>query len=71
MGFELDSKLKSSLLIYGIIIAIVMIQKPKLLFNEKMELKILVLTKDKKLSVPVLYIFIVLAGILSYYIPRM
>jgi hypothetical protein len=70
MPLELDNKLKTSLLIYAIIIAIVIIQKPKLLFNDNMELKILVLTKDKKISIPILYIFIVLAGILSYYISR-
>jgi len=36
-----------------------------------MELKILVLTKDKKMSIPIMYIFIILASILSYYIPYM
>jgi hypothetical protein len=70
MPLELDNKLKTSLLIYAIIIAIVIIQKPKLLFNDNMELKILVLTKDKKISIPILYIFIVLAGIFSYYVTR-
>jgi hypothetical protein len=71
MPLELDNKLKTSLLIYAIIIAIVIIQKPKLLFNDNMELKILVLTKDKKISIPIMYIFIILASILSYYIPYM
>ena len=71
MKFELDNNLKTSILIYAIIITIVLIQKPKLLFNDKMELKILVLTKDKKCSIPILYIFIVLAGIFSYYLSRM
>jgi hypothetical protein len=71
MPFELDNKLKTSILIYAIIIAIVLIQKPKLLFNDKMELKILVLTKDKKCSIPILYVFIVLAGMIAYYLPRM
>jgi len=71
MPLELDNKLKTSLLIYAIIIAIVIIQKPKLLFNDNMELKILVLTKDKKMSIPIMYIFIILASILSYYIPYM
>jgi hypothetical protein len=70
MKFEFDNNLKTSILIYAIIITIVLIQKPKLLFNDKMELKILVLTKDKKISIPLLYIFIVLAGIFSYYISR-
>ena len=70
MPLELDNKLKTSLLIYAIIIAIVIIQKPKLLFNDNMELKILVLTKDKKISIPILYIFIVLAGLFSYYVTR-
>jgi hypothetical protein len=71
MPLELDNKLKTSLLIYAIIIAIVIIQKPKLLFNDNMELKILVLTKDKKMSIPIMYIFIILSSILSYYIPYM
>jgi len=70
MKFELDNNLKTSILIYAIIITIVLIQKPKLLFNDNMELKILVLTKDKKISIPILYIFIVLAGIFSYYVSR-
>jgi len=71
MKFELDNNLKTSILIYAIIITIVLIQKPKLLFNDKMELKILVLTKDKKMSIPIMYIFIILSSILSYYIPYM
>jgi hypothetical protein len=71
MTFEIDTKLKTSLVIYAITLAIILIQKPKLLFNDKMELKILVLTKDKKISVPVLYIVIILAAVVSYYIPRM
>ena len=70
MTFEFDNKLKTSLLIYAIIIIIVLIQKPKILFNDKMDLKILVLTKDKKYSIPILYIFIVLAGLVAYYIAR-
>jgi hypothetical protein len=70
MKFEFDNNLKTSILIYAIIITIVLIQKPKLLFNDNMELKILVLTKDKKISIPILYIFIVLAGIFSYYVTR-
>ena len=71
MKFEFDNNLKTSILIYAIIITIVLIQKPKLLFNDNMELKILVLTKDKKISIPIMYIFIILASILSYYIPYM
>ena len=70
MPIEIDPKLKSTLIIYTIIIAIVLIQKPKLLFNDNMDLKILVLSKDKKYSVPLLYVVIVLAAILSYYIAR-
>jgi len=70
MPIEIDPKLKSTLIIYTIIIAIVLIQRPKLLFNDNMDLKILVLSKDKKYSVPLLYVVIVLAAILSYYIAR-
>lgn len=70
MPIEIDPKLKSTLIIYTIIIAIVLIQRPKILFNDNMDLKILVLSKDKKYSVPLLYVVIVLAAILSYYIAR-
>jgi hypothetical protein len=70
MPIEIDPKLKSTLIIYTIIIAIVLIQKPKLLFNDNMDLKILVLSKDKKYSVPLLYVVIIVAAILSYYITR-
>jgi hypothetical protein len=70
MPIEIDPKLKSTLIIYTIIIAIVLIQRPKLLFNDNMDLKILVLSKDKKYSVPLLYVVIVVAAILSYYIAR-
>ena len=35
MPIEIDPKLKSTLIIYTIIIAIVLIQRPKLLFNDK------------------------------------
>jgi hypothetical protein len=70
MPIEIDPKLKSTLIIYTIIIAIVLIQKPKLLFNDNMDLKILVLSKDKKYSVPLLYVVIIIAALLSYYVAR-
>jgi hypothetical protein len=70
MPIEIDPKLKSTLIIYTIIIAIVLIQRPKLLFNDNMDLKILVLSKDKKYSVPLLYVVIIVAALLSYYITR-
>ena len=70
MPIEIDPKLKSTLIIYTIIIAIVLIQKPKLLFNDNMDLKILVLSKDKKYSVPLLYVVIVLAAVISFYVAR-
>jgi len=70
MPIEIDQKLKSTLIIYTIIIAIVLIQKPKLLFNDNMDLKILVLSKDKKYSVPLLYVVIIIAALVSYYVAR-
>jgi hypothetical protein len=70
MSFTIDNKLKTSFIIYAIIIAIILIQKPAILFNSNMELKILVLSKDRKYSVPLLYIIVVLAAIISYCIPR-
>jgi len=70
MSFTIDNKLKTSFIIYTIIIAIILIQKPTILFNSNMELKILVLSKDRKYSIPLLYIIIVLAAIISYCIPR-
>ena len=70
MPIEIDQKLKSTLIIYTIIIAIVLIQRPKILFNDNMDLKILVLSKDKKYSVPLLYVVIVLAALVAYYIAR-
>jgi hypothetical protein len=70
MSFTIDNKLKTSFIIYAIIIAIILIQKPTILFNSNMELKILVLSKDRKYSVPLLYIIIILAAIISYCIPR-
>ena len=70
MSFTIDNKLKTSFIIYAIIIAIILIQKPAILFNSNMELKILVLSKDRKYSIPLLYIIVVLAAIISYCIPR-
>lgn len=70
MSFTIDNKLKTSFIIYAIIIAIILIQKPTILFNSNMELKILVLSKDRKYSVPLLYVIIILAAIISYCIPR-
>ena len=70
MPIEIDQKLKSTLIIYTIIIAIILIQRPKLLFNDNMDLKILVLSKDKKYSVPLLYVVIIVAALLAYYITR-
>ena len=70
MPIEIDQKLKSTLIIYTIIIAIILIQRPKILFNDNMDLKILVLSKDKKYSVPLLYVVIIIAALLAYYIAR-
>jgi len=70
MSFTIDNKLKTSFIIYAIIIAIILIQKPSILFNSNMELKILVLSKDRKYSIPLLYVIVVLAAIISYCIPR-
>jgi hypothetical protein len=69
MSSQFD-QIKTSLIIYSIIIAIILIQKPKVFFNNRMELKILVLTKDRKYTVPLLYVFIILMAILSYFIPK-
>lgn len=71
MPIEIDQKLKSTLLIYTIIIAIILIQRPKILFNDNMDLKILVLSKDKKYSVPLLYVVIIVAALVSYYLARL
>ena len=70
MAFDLDNKTKTTLILYSFIVAIILIQKPKIIFNDNMELKILVLTKDKKYSIPVLYVVIIFAAILAYYLPR-
>ena len=70
MAFVINDKMKSTLIIYAIIIAIILIQKPKILFNDNMELKILVLSKDKSMSIPLLYIVVLLGAAFAYYIPR-
>ena len=70
MAFDLDIKTKTTLILYSFVVAIILIQKPKIIFNDNMELKILVLTKDKKYSIPVLYVVIIFAAILAYYLPR-
>ena len=70
MAFDFDNKTKTTLILYSFVVAIILIQKPKIIFNDNMELKILVLTKDKKYSIPVLYVVIILAAILAYYLPR-
>jgi hypothetical protein len=70
MSFVINDKMKSTLIIYAIIIAIILIQKPKILFNDNMELKILVLSKDKSVSIPLLYVVVLLGAAFAYYIPR-
>jgi hypothetical protein len=70
MAFDFDNKTKTTLILYSFIIAIILIQKPKIIFNDNMDLKILVLTKDKKYSIPVLYVAVILVAIVAYYIPR-
>lgn len=70
MAFDFDNKTKTTLILYSFVVAIILIQKPKIIFNDNMELKILVLTKDKKYSIPVLYVVIILAAIIAYYLPR-
>ena len=70
MAFVINDKMKSTLIIYAIIIAIILIQKPKILFNDNMELKILVLSKDKSMSIPLLYVVVLLGAAVAYYIPR-
>jgi hypothetical protein len=70
MAFVINDKMKSTLIIYAIIIAIILIQKPKILFNDNMELKILVLSKDKSVSIPLLYVVVLLGAAFAYYIPR-
>jgi len=70
MAFVINDKMKSTLIIYAIIIAIILIQKPKILFNDNMELKILVLSKDKSMSIHLLYVVVLLGAAFAYYIPR-
>ena len=69
MPFQLSNNLKTSFVIYIIMISIIMIQRPKFIFKDNLELKILVLSKDRKYSIPVLYIVIILCALLAYYIP--
>jgi len=71
MSFEIDNKLKTSLAIYLILITIIMIQKPKFIFNDDMELKILVLAKNRKYSIPILYLVILGVALISYYLPQL
>jgi hypothetical protein len=71
MSFEIDDKLKTSLAIYLILITIIMIQKPKFIFNDEMELKILVLAKNRKYSIPILYLVILGVALISYYLPQL
>ena len=71
MSFEIDDKLKTSLAIYLILITIIMIQKPKFIFNDEMELKILVLAKNRKYSIPLLYLVIIGIALISYYLPQL
>ena len=69
MPINFKNNMKSSLLIYIIIITIILIQKPKFIFTDKMDLKIIVLSKDRQLSFPILYAVIILGAILAFYIP--
>ena len=68
---EIDNKLKMSFVIYVILVSIIMIQKPKFIFNDDMELKILVLAKNRKYSIPLLYIVSVGVALVSYYLPQL
>ena len=70
MPFEFNDKIKSTLIIYTIIIAIILIQRPNIFFNSRKELKILVLNKDNNYSVPLLYVFIIASAVLAHFIPR-
>lgn len=70
MPLQFDSNLKNALIIYTIITAIILIKKPRIIFHENMDLKLIVLSKDKKLSIPVLYVLIIIAALISFYIPR-
>ena len=68
---DIDNKLKMSLVIYIILVTIIMIQKPKFIFNDDMDLKILVLAKNRKYSIPLLYLVIVGVAMVSYYLPNL
>jgi hypothetical protein len=68
---DLDNKLKMSLVIYVILVSIIMIQKPKFIFNDDMELKILVLAKNRKYSIPLLYLVIEGVSLISYYLTQL
>jgi len=68
---DLDNKLKMSLVIYVILVSIIMVQKPKYIFNDDMELKILVLAKNRKYSIPLLYLVIIGVALISYYLPQL
>ena len=69
MPINFNNNMKSSLLIYIIIITIILIQKPKFIFTDKMDLKIIVLSKDRQLSFPILYAVIILGAIFAFYVP--
>jgi hypothetical protein len=71
MPFEFNDKIKSTLIIYAIIIAIILIQKPRVFFNSRMELKILVINKENNYSIPLLYVFIIASAIVAYFLPRL
>ncbi len=71
MPFELNDKMKTTLIIYSIIIAIILVQKPKVFFNDSNELKILVINKENNYSIPLLYVFILTTALISYFLPRL
>jgi len=71
MPFELNDKIKTTLIIYSIIIAIILVQKPKVFFNDSNELKILVINKENNYSIPLLYVFILTTALISYFLPRL
>jgi hypothetical protein len=68
---DIDNKLKMSLVIYIILVTIIMVQKPKFIFNDDMDLKILVLAKNRKYSIPLFYLVIVGVALISYYLPNL
>ena len=71
MPFELNDKMNTTLIIYSIIIAIILVQKPKVFFNDSNELKILVINKENNYSIPLLYVFILTTALISYFLPRL